>query len=605
MTARALDLLRHDRVETFERLAEKLRVEYKLDEAAETKAKLAVVRDQHNDLFATRLKHLLIEKKILLQLPLDKAAAQPHEEVIDFVSASTKTTKRRTVTTSAGDVVSQETFEVTTTKFADEAKEQDPLSVVEAAAAPVETKTVTDQPNQSKPPKEEEVKLEAELGLGLGLVLAPEVVVLVPEPMIKEPEGSRIVLDTVKEPPIVFECDFHKSDKQTKKPVSVEVSSPSNTEAATSSRAVVVEKKPAEDQAIQRGGKKTTSKPRSSLLCCGPISSRKSAEAAVNAKSEKPTKLIKEEKKRAVAKVETKPAETVVAAAAAAATHHGIITVDFSNLDRKQEQPITIDFPTILSVEIERPPVVVRKEELVVVEATSRENIEPALITEVVEEKPVEVAEQAEPEKPTESNEEVAESAVAVVEEEAPSTPPTTPTLKQASAIVAEQLQKDLGQKSLNEALEKEEAKQAPEIELERKQSSDSGQGKETAGGKGKKRKKGKNTKGKKEENEGPVGVAASEPEPTPEEVKQVLPDYVEARIIETTTTSTREIESDKVTEETVTNSVEARVDVHSSVAMAEEKSAEHEATDVKLESTPRVLSDDIIKLPERSEQVN
>lgn len=79
MLARSLDLLCHDKIESFEVLSQRIKLEYPIDEAA------SGVSERLSDLvFATLIREALMDHKLLLKLDLDKSKARPYEEVIDF-----------------------------------------------------------------------------------------------------------------------------------------------------------------------------------------------------------------------------------------------------------------------------------------------------------------------------------------------------------------------------------------------------------------------------------------------------------------------------------------------------------------------------------------
>ena len=81
MVARSLDLLSHDKIESFEMLGQRLKLEYRTTEVEEVDS----VSDTLSDLIFMRLiQTALMEQKLLLKLDLDKSKAKPYEEVIDF-----------------------------------------------------------------------------------------------------------------------------------------------------------------------------------------------------------------------------------------------------------------------------------------------------------------------------------------------------------------------------------------------------------------------------------------------------------------------------------------------------------------------------------------
>ena len=81
MISRSLDLLRHDKIETFDKLAEQLKLEYKINDENDFESVTITLSDF---IFKILLKSALIEKQILLKLELDKLKCQPYEKVIEF-----------------------------------------------------------------------------------------------------------------------------------------------------------------------------------------------------------------------------------------------------------------------------------------------------------------------------------------------------------------------------------------------------------------------------------------------------------------------------------------------------------------------------------------
>jgi len=99
MLQRSLDLLRHDRVESFDALSTQLKTEYKIvnDDVRLNLEKdtLKTISDAyftninestHDLVFKNLLRKMLLEEKVLLSLDLDKAKQKPYEEVIEFLS---------------------------------------------------------------------------------------------------------------------------------------------------------------------------------------------------------------------------------------------------------------------------------------------------------------------------------------------------------------------------------------------------------------------------------------------------------------------------------------------------------------------------------------
>jgi hypothetical protein len=97
MLNRSLDLLRHDRIESFDALANQLKTEYKLaddlvDTEKETIQNLSdsyfthINLSTHDLVFRRLLRQMLIDDKVLLSLDLDKTKMKPYEEVIEFLS---------------------------------------------------------------------------------------------------------------------------------------------------------------------------------------------------------------------------------------------------------------------------------------------------------------------------------------------------------------------------------------------------------------------------------------------------------------------------------------------------------------------------------------
>ncbi len=79
MVSRALDLLRHDKVESFAQMNEQLKCEYKIGEGGEE-----VTEALSDIVFGELMRVGLMEEKCLMRLALDKERNQPYEEVIDF-----------------------------------------------------------------------------------------------------------------------------------------------------------------------------------------------------------------------------------------------------------------------------------------------------------------------------------------------------------------------------------------------------------------------------------------------------------------------------------------------------------------------------------------
>jgi len=99
MLQRSLDLLRHDRVESFDALSTQLKTEYKIvnDDVRLNLEKdtLKTISDAyftninestHDLVFKNLLRKMLLEEKVLLSLDLDKTKQKPYEEVIEFLS---------------------------------------------------------------------------------------------------------------------------------------------------------------------------------------------------------------------------------------------------------------------------------------------------------------------------------------------------------------------------------------------------------------------------------------------------------------------------------------------------------------------------------------
>ena len=99
MLQRSLDLLRHDRVESFDALSTQLKTEYKIvnDDVRLNLEKdtLKTISDAyftninestHDLVFKNLLRKMLLDEKVLLSLDLDKTKQKPYEEVIEFLS---------------------------------------------------------------------------------------------------------------------------------------------------------------------------------------------------------------------------------------------------------------------------------------------------------------------------------------------------------------------------------------------------------------------------------------------------------------------------------------------------------------------------------------
>lgn len=538
MVSRSLDLLRHDRAESFDKLADRLRTEYKLNEDSSYET----LNKKHDALFGKFLKEYLVDQKILLRLPLDKKSAQPIEEIIDFGSKTTGP-KRRIVSSGDEDDFedAKEVPETVQEVKQDQTQLETNVSQVpadekaqEVSQEPKEAETEQVAPVQAvEPPSDEKQSDEAK----------------VEKNDTDKPDGSHIVLDTIKEPPIVFECDLNPKQPQVKTD-SGEPQVAAPTEVST----VVVKattETPSKD--IQKGSK-TAKKQGSSLLCCGAISSRKSAEgdqakkpkakAAKDKKADKGKKSATAVKTDDSAKVEaSKPSES--AAPATSTQNREAVHLDFSNLDRKPDEPLatkephTIDFPTILDFEIVDPKVVVKEVKKTVVTTTE------TVTTETKEQ-------EAAPE--TEKSD----------KEEGPSTPPTTPTLKKTVDLLPvgddANLEHQLDRKSLHKALE-----EAAEAIDDAKKSDDE---------------------------------QAKTPEETDQE-QAVRPDAVTAEInvvekeVKETTTDEQKVET------TVVNTFNVKEEAHATVITDKEQVDDHSKQASEETKPPVKLSDDIIKLPD------
>lgn len=83
IVSRALDLLRHDRVESFEKLSARLKEEYQIVDE-DNKEGTIINASLADQLFGNLLKQSLVDEKILLRLELDKTNRRPYQELIDF-----------------------------------------------------------------------------------------------------------------------------------------------------------------------------------------------------------------------------------------------------------------------------------------------------------------------------------------------------------------------------------------------------------------------------------------------------------------------------------------------------------------------------------------
>lgn len=79
--SRSLDLLRHDKIESFNHLADQLKYEYKITCDNDFEGVNAALSDT---VFKNLIQRALMTDKILLRLDLDKTNSKPHEEVIEF-----------------------------------------------------------------------------------------------------------------------------------------------------------------------------------------------------------------------------------------------------------------------------------------------------------------------------------------------------------------------------------------------------------------------------------------------------------------------------------------------------------------------------------------
>jgi hypothetical protein len=194
MIARSLDLLRHDKIETFDKLAAQLKQEYKIsdlneDEIVDENFDFNNVNSVTNDLiFKQLIQEALIHNRILLSIYLDKSKCQPYEEIIEF-------NNNKLINNNLPVVINKPIQ----TPQIEEEQEQDLVNKTEPEIIEVELK-------QTPPVEKEEVEV---------VVLKKESFEVKQEPIEiiqKQSEyESRIVLDTIKEPPIVFPSELDPS----------------------------------------------------------------------------------------------------------------------------------------------------------------------------------------------------------------------------------------------------------------------------------------------------------------------------------------------------------------------------------------------------------
>jgi len=196
MIARSLDLLRHDKIETFDKLAAQLKQEYKIsdlneDEIVDENFDFNNVNSVTNDLiFKQLIQEALIHNKILLSIYLDKSKCQPYEEIIEFNNSN------KLISNNLPLIINKP---IQTPQIEEEEQEQDQVNKTEPEIIEVELK-------QTPPVEKEEVEV---------VVLKQESFEVKQEPIEiiqKQSEyESRIVLDTIKEPPIVFPSELDPS----------------------------------------------------------------------------------------------------------------------------------------------------------------------------------------------------------------------------------------------------------------------------------------------------------------------------------------------------------------------------------------------------------
>jgi hypothetical protein len=184
--ARSLDLLRHDRIESFDKLGDQLKYEYSLS-SPQSDSNSDSSEPPHKQL-SKCLEELLIDKKVLLQLDLDPKLS--YEESIPFSDDEKEVVS---LTKSLG---WQEPFDLIKRKA---------LATVETTKA-IEDDSTKPTPTINVDVTPTSVKVDAEA--------EAEVVEKKEsknEPKVDKAEllkGAHIVLDTVKEPEIVFPSDL-------------------------------------------------------------------------------------------------------------------------------------------------------------------------------------------------------------------------------------------------------------------------------------------------------------------------------------------------------------------------------------------------------------
>ena len=383
MVSRSLDILRHDRIESFDKLAAQLKDEYKIDESSNGSSTIGEISDNYfanidsatSDLvFASLLRKSLIQDKLLLKLDLDKANAKPYEELIEFSSTSTpiKTTTTFhlaaaqpennlpvTKIESSGLLATVEEVKQKQVKInelveklsSEETNNQEPKSVQLQSSNTNSNCGTTPPPtpqnelnNNLNTPANQTDESEQKSNVYQQLNVT-DVIMEASSAKIHQ-EGERIVLDTVKEPPIVFpselQTDKKESNENKEAEIKVVVAVPEvKVEVAKPEPAVEVKKG-------EEKPKKTKSK-KSSFSCLSCAGGNLEKETATITKSE--TKKVEKKKSKKLSKENTDVTEIQKSDAKLVSPDNANKTPEVIEV-RVTQRIETFEMPNIMSVEV-------------------------------------------------------------------------------------------------------------------------------------------------------------------------------------------------------------------------------------------------------------
>ena len=365
MLNRSLDLLRHDRIESFDALANQLKTEYnvvdeKVDLEKDTLKNLSdsyfthINVDTHDLVFRRLLNKMLIEDKILLSLELDKTKMKPYEEVIEFLSeenaasawvkkfekqkkdeeeeqngakVKSSTTKKdanlisekkqnetielnkpvkiieEKITESSSKIMMKTSGDTQRVKNPDEKTVESLNAKNEIEAKLLDTlneeKNLTEKLNQQNstsscgttpPPTPQNELNQSQTPPSIINENAPRIGLLIEATPVKlEPE--RIVLNTIKEPPILFESDREGYEKNKPEIVAAAASTEKSNVIATAS----VEPQASSSLNKDKEQKKAKKSSFCGLSCTGAKAEK--SEKPIVEKSEKKPKAKKDKKK--------------------------------------------------------------------------------------------------------------------------------------------------------------------------------------------------------------------------------------------------------------------------------------------------------------------